>query len=115
MPSTLSLTALMLSAVLLSGCTAKELIRAPLSVVRGLVGYVPPPPQTSMLEELNQAYDMCRASGGGDECVREAYEAAQLAKGIEQKPVPKGTVVVREVKESEDEKKPANAAGDKSP
>lgn len=115
MPSMLSLTALILSAVLLSGCTAKQVIRTPVFVLRALIGYTPPPPQTSMLEELHQAYEMCKATGGGEECAREAYETAMLAKGIELKSAPEGTVIVREVKETEGEKTPAQTAGEKSP
>lgn len=113
MPSIFSLTALMLSAVLLSGCTAKQAIKTPVNILGALFGYTPP--QTTMLEELNQAYEMCKASGGGEECVQEAYQTAQQAKGITPKALPKGTVIVREVKETTGEKTPAQTAGEKSP
>lgn len=99
----------------MAGCTAKQAIKTPVNLLGGLFGYRPPPPQTTMLEELTQAYDMCKAEGGGDECVQEAYAVAKRAKAIPEKPLTEGTVIVREVKQKPEEKKPATLAGDNAP
>lgn len=89
---------ILLSAFFLSACTMKQAIKTPVNIIGGLFGYQPPPPQTTLLQELTQAYEICVGAGGGDECVQEAYAIAKQSKNIPEKPLPTGTVIVREVK-----------------
>ena len=70
-----------------------------MNLIGGLFGYRAPPAQTTLLQELTQAYEICVGAGGGDECVQEAYAIAKQSKDIPEKPLPTGTVIVREVKE----------------
>lgn len=86
---------LLLVVVLLSACTAKEAIKTPVNIIGMLFGAVPPPEQTTVLQELTKEYDLCVAEGGGPECAQIAYSTVRKVKGLDEKQLPKGVVIIR--------------------
>ncbi|HEX4910619.1 MAG TPA: hypothetical protein VFV64_07655 [Permianibacter sp.] len=81
---------------LLTACTAKEAIKTPVNIIGMLFGAVPPPEQTTVLQELTREYDICVGDGGGPECAQIAYANVRKAKGLDEKPLPEGIVIVRQ-------------------
>jgi hypothetical protein len=66
----------------------------PLEITRGLLGYIPPPPETSVGEELQLEYDRCMKIGAEKNCAQAAYDVVRVVKGLEPRPVPKGIVII---------------------
>lgn len=93
-------------AFVLAGCTAKEAIKTPVNIIGMLFGAVPPPEQTTVLQELTKEYDLCVADGGGPECAQVAYSTVRKVKGLEDKPLPEGVVIVRKDGETVVEQNP---------
>ncbi len=94
--ATLVLVLSLVLVLLLAGCTAKEAIKTPVNVLGMLFGRLPPPPQTTVLQELRREYEKCVGDGGLEaECTQQAYETVRLAKGLDSTRLPAGTVTVR--------------------
>lgn len=68
----------------------------PLEVTRGLLGYIPPPEETTVGEELQLEYDRCMKIGAKKNCAQAAYDVVRVVKGLEPRPVPKGIVIILE-------------------
>ena len=69
---------------------------SPLDVARGLLGYTPPPEETTVNEELQLEYDRCMKIGGEKNCAQAAYDVVRKVKGLEPRKVPKGVVIILE-------------------
>jgi len=69
---------------------------SPLEVARGLLGYIPPPEETTISEELQLEYERCKKIGEEDNCAQAAYDVVRVVKGLEPRPVPKGIVIILE-------------------
>lgn len=67
---------------------------SPLDVARGLLGYIPPPEETTIGEELQLEYDRCIRIGEEKNCAQAAYDVVRVVKGLEPRPVPKGYVII---------------------
>jgi len=76
--------------ILLASCAET----GPLEVARGLLGYTPPPEQTTVGEELQLEYDRCVKIGKKKNCAQAAYDVVRVVKGLETRPVPKGIVII---------------------
>ncbi len=79
-------------AVLLSGCSgaAPDI---------GLYGYVPPPAETSVTEELKLEYARClriseNSSDNTSSCAQQAYDVVRKVKGLPTRSVPEGIVII---------------------
>ncbi len=87
---------LFLLLLLLTACT-REQVQTGMMVPRMLFGYLPPPEQTTVLQEMTKAYDMCMAAkSDAPGCTQEAYDTVRVAKGLEREPIPEGIVIIRE-------------------
>lgn len=84
--------------VLLSACSVQQGTKDTVNVIGMLFGAMPEPDQTTVLQELTEEFDRCQAAGGGDECAQEAYATVRKVKGMPEKPLPTGVVIVREDK-----------------
>lgn len=76
----------------LFGCSASS----PLEVVRGLLGYIPPPEETTVSEELKLEFERCQKIGVEKYCAQAAYDVVRRVKGLEPRTVPKGVVIILE-------------------
>lgn len=82
--------------LLLEGCTRAQ-VKMAMTPFQMLFGYVPPPQQTTVLQEITKEYDMCMAIRDNPQtCAQEAYDTVRVAKGMDKKPIPEGVVIVRE-------------------
>ena len=93
--------------IVLSACADTS----PLQVMQGLLGYTPPPEQTTISEELQLEYDRCIKIGEERNCAQAAYDVVRRVKGLEPRAVPKGVVIILEGdggygKEEEKEQQP---------
>ena len=85
--------------MLLSACTVQQGVKGSVNLIGMLFGAIPEPDQSTVLQELTAEFDRCRAAGGGDECAQEAYATVRKVKGMPEKPLPTGVVIVREDKD----------------
>ncbi len=69
---------------------------SPLNAVRGIFGYIPPPPETTISEELQLEYDRCLKLNKEKNCAQAAYDVVRTVKGLEPRKVPKGVVIILE-------------------
>lgn len=69
---------------------------SPLQVMQGLLGYTPPPEQTTISEELQLEYDRCLKIDAERNCAQAAYDVVRRVKGLEPRTVPKGVVIILE-------------------
>ncbi len=76
----------------LSGCSGAS----PLDVARGLFGYLPPPEETTISQELQLEYERCAKIGGEKNCAQAAYDIVRRVKGLEPRKVPRGVVIILE-------------------
>jgi len=67
-----------------------------LNAARGLLGYTPPPEETTVLEELRLEYQRCTKIGVEENCAQAAYDVVRKVKGLEPRAVPKGVVIILE-------------------
>lgn len=82
--------------LVLSACT-REQVQTGMMIPRMLFGYLPPPEQTTALQEMTKEYDMCMAIKADPKtCTQDAYDTVRLVKGMDRKPLPEGIVIVRE-------------------
>ncbi|TQV85387.1 hypothetical protein [Aliikangiella coralliicola] len=75
-----------------SGCGSSS----PLDVARGLLGYVPPPEETTISQELQLEFERCKKIGEEENCAQAAYDIVRRVKGLEPRTVPKGVVIILE-------------------
>jgi hypothetical protein len=95
------LALMMMSILLLAGCES-----APFKAVQGLFGYIPPPPVTTVGEELRLEFARCEKIDPNRNCAQIAYDVVRTVKGLEPRKVPKGVVIILEGNvEMEEEKK----------
>ncbi len=81
---------------LLSACT-REQLQTGMMIPRMLFGYLPPPEQTTALQEMTKEFDRCMAANpDAPTCTQEAYDNVRLVKGMDKQPLPEGIVIVRE-------------------
>lgn len=82
----------LLSVIVLAGCAGST----PLEVVQGVFGYVPPPEELTIAEELRSEYERCVKIGQDDNCAQVAFDLVRKVKGLEPRTVPKGVVIILE-------------------
>ena len=78
--------------LVLFGCSGQEA----LDVTRGLLGYIPPPENTTISEELKLEYQRCIKIGESKNCAQDAYDVVRKVKGLEPRKVPEGIVIILE-------------------
>ena len=83
-------TVIILFSLTLASCADTS----PLDVARGLLGYTPPPEETTVGEELQLEYDRCMKIDSDRNCAQAAYDVVRVVKGLEPRPVPKGIVII---------------------
>jgi len=76
----------------LSACSGAS----PLQVVQGLLGYIPPPEETTVGEELQLEFDRCEKIDSNRNCAQIAFDMVRKVKGLEPRKVPKGVVIILE-------------------
>ncbi len=95
-----------LSILLLSACSGKDAF----NFTRALLGYTPPPEETTIGEELRLEFKRCEKEDPNRNCAQIAYDTVRKVKGLDPRKVPKGVVIILEgnvdMKEEEAEKKP---------
>ena len=69
---------------------------SPMDVARGLLGYTPPPEETTISEELQLEYKRCMKIGVEKNCAQAAYDVVRRVKGLEPRVVPEGVVIILE-------------------
>ena len=67
-----------------------------LNVTRGLLGYIPPPEETTISEELRLEFERCKKIGTEKNCAQAAYDMVRTVKGLEPRTVPEGIVIILE-------------------
>jgi hypothetical protein len=78
--------------VTLSGCADKT----PFQVLQGIMGYQPPPLETTVGEELVLEFKRCEKIDRNRNCAQIAYDMVRTVKGLEPRKVPKGVVIILE-------------------
>lgn len=71
---------------------------SPLEIARGIFGYIPPPEETTIQQELKLEYDRCKKISVEKNCAQAAYDVVRVVKGLEPKKVPEGIVIILEGK-----------------
>jgi len=107
-------TAIVVLALSLSGCSGKEA----LNVTRALLGYTPPPEETTVAEELRIEYKRCMKIGEEDNCAQAAYDVVRKVKGLDPRVIPEGYVIILEgddgrTSQDESEEKPGDKQEEK--
>ena len=98
----------LLLALMLTACADSN----PLQVLQGILGYIPPPEETTIGEELKLEFKRCEMIDPNRNCAQIAYDMVRTVKGLEPRKVPKGVVIILEgdvdvePSESEDTKQP---------
>jgi len=85
-------TILLILTLSLSACANVS----PLQVMQGLLGYVPPPAETTVGEELQAEFERCEKIDRNRNCAQIAYDTVRTVKGLEPRKVPKGVVIILE-------------------
>jgi len=68
----------------------------PFQVLQGLLGYTPPPDETTVGEELQLEFERCEKINKNRNCAQIAYDTVRTVKGLEPRKVPKGVVTILE-------------------
>lgn len=76
----------------LTGCADTS----PFQVLQGLLGYTPPPEETTIGEELRSEFERCEKVDPNRNCAQVAYDMVRKVKGLEPRKVPKGVVIILE-------------------
>ena len=82
--------AVLLFSLFLSACADVS----PFQVMQGLFGYVPPPEETTVGEELQLEFKRCEKIDPNRNCAQIAYDTVRTVKGLEARKVPKGVVII---------------------
>ena len=80
----------LLFSLLLSSCADVS----PLQVMQGILGYIPPPNKTTVGEALQLEFDRCEKIDPNRNCAQIAYDVVRTVKGLEERTVPKGIVII---------------------
>jgi len=98
-------------ALVLSGCADKT----PFQALQSLMGYVPPPIETTVGEELVLEFKRCEKIDPNRNCAQIAYDMVRTVKGLEPRKVPKGVVIILEGDVKMDNQSPSDdsSTGDK--
>ena len=86
------LIALIILLGLVTGCADKT----PFQALQGLMGYVPPPEETTVGEEMLLEFKRCERIDPNRNCAQIAYDMVRTVKGLEPRKVPKGVVIILE-------------------
>jgi len=73
----------------LTGCNS-----TPFKALQGLFGYIPPPEETTIAEELQLEFVRCEKINKDRNCAQIAYDMVRTVKGLEPRKVPKGVVII---------------------
>ena len=87
-----SFISIALLALLLTSCADTS----PFRVMQGLFGYIPPPEETSIGEELILEFKRCEKIDPNRNCAQLAFDMVRTVKGLEPRKVPKGVVIILE-------------------
>lgn len=68
----------------------------PFQVLQGLLGYTPPPEETTVGQELQLEFARCEKIDSDRNCAQIAYDTVRTVKGLEPRTVPKGVVIILE-------------------
>lgn len=82
----------LLLVVILTSCADST----PFQVLRGILGYIPPPEETSIAEELKSEFERCEKIDRNRNCAQIAYDMIRTVKGLEPRKVPEGVVIILE-------------------
>jgi len=82
----------LLVVLLLSACSGKEAF----NFTRAILGYTPPPEETSIGEELKLEFKRCEKIDPNRNCAQIAFDTVRKVKGLEPRKVPKGVVIILE-------------------
>ncbi len=99
---------ILLTATMLTACADT----GPLQVMQGILGYIPPPEETTIAEELKMEFQRCEKIDPNRNCAQIAYDVVRTIKGLDPRKVPKGVVIILEgdvdveSSEKEDNKQP---------
>ncbi len=80
------------SIVLLSACSNQDTTH----IMRDFLGYIPPPAETSIDDELKLEFKRCEKINADRNCAQLAYDIVRKVKGLEPRKVPKGIVIILE-------------------
>ena len=64
--------------------------------VRHIFGYIPPPEETTVSEELQLEFARCEKINKDRNCAQIAFDTVRKVKGLEPRKVPKGVVIILE-------------------
>jgi hypothetical protein len=64
--------------------------------VRHIFGYIPPPEETTVSEELQLEFDRCEKINKNRNCAQIAFDTVRKVKGLEPRKVPEGVVIILE-------------------
>jgi len=87
-----SLLMLFTSTFLLSACAEMS----PFQFAQAILGYTPPPEETSIGEELRSEFKRCEKVDPNRNCAQIAFDMVRKVKGLEPRSVPKGVVIILE-------------------
>lgn len=88
------MNALSLILILMLGGCLINCTGTPVDVADEPYGYVSPPADTSVSQELKQEYARCMRVNKNDNCAQQAYDIVRRLKGLEPLTVPKGIVTI---------------------
>ncbi len=79
--------------LLLTSCAGGP---SPFQVMQGILGYIPPPEETTIGEELILEFKRCEKIDSNRNCAQLAFDMVRTVKGLEPRKVPKGVVIILE-------------------
>lgn len=85
-----------MAVLLYSFCLSACAQVSPFVVMQRLLGYIPPPVETSVGEELKREFQRCEKIDPTRNCVRIAIDVVRAAKGLDKRRTQKGTVTILE-------------------
>ncbi len=88
----MKIAVILLFATILTACADSN----PLQVMQGILGYIPPPEETTIAEELKLEFDRCEMIDPNRNCAQIAYDVVRTVKGLEPRKVPEGVVIILE-------------------
>ncbi len=70
--------------------------QTPFQIAQSLLGYTPPPEETTIAEELRLEFKRCEKTDPDRNCAQIAYDVVRRVKGLEPRKVPEGVVIILE-------------------
>lgn len=99
-----NLIPLLILSSLMTGCADQT----PFQVLQGIMGYQPPPEETTVGEEMKLEFERCEKIDRNRNCAQIAYDMVRTVKGLEPRKVPKGVVIILEGDVKMDDPSPAS-------